>query len=380
MTYDLVVKGGTVIDASQGLDAVRDVALLNGKVAAVEASIPESDAREVVDAAGLIVTPGLIDMHVHAYWGVCVYGIEPDASNISKGVTTAMDCGSAGARTFPAFRRYVIERADTRLYALLNISAAGIISDKIGELQDPRWADVDEAVAAGRQNRDVVLGIKVRLSKDVTGEGKKAKVDALKRGLEAAEGIGGLLMVHVGDEETPLEDLTTHLRPGDVVTHAFRQYGGIVGTDRQVSDGVKEARAHGVLFDVGHGAGSFNFDSADHALADGFPPDSISSDVSFISVEGPVFDLVTTMSKFIHLGLPLNEVVRLTTQAPAKIMGIDDTLGTLRPGAEGDVTLLRLDDGSFEFTDAQGVTVQGRQKLNHVLTVKKGRVYRPWLR
>lgn len=380
MTYDLLIKGGTVVDPSQGLDAILDVALSDGKIAAVQDSIPENDAREVVDAGGMIVTPGLIDLHVHAYWGVCCYGIEPDVSNISKGVTTAMDCGSAGARTFPAFRRYVIERADTRLYALLNISAMGIISDKIGELQDPRWADVDEAITAGRQNRDLVLGIKVRLDNTVTGEDKNAKVNALKRGLEAAEGTGGLLMMHVGDEKTPLEALTTYLRPGDVVTHAFRQYGGIVGAGRQISDEVKEARARGVLFDVGHGAGSFNFDSADHALADGFFPDSISSDVSSISVEGPVFDLVTTMSKFIYLGLPLSEVVRLSTEAPAKIMGVDDRLGTLKVGAEGDVTLLRLDDGRFEFTDAQGVTVEASQKLSHVRTVKGGKVHRPWLR
>jgi dihydroorotase len=187
-------------------------------------------------------------------------------------------------------------------------------------------------------------------------------------------------MVHVGDKETPLEELTSLLRPGDIVTHAFRQFGGLVGDDRKVSDGVREARNRGVLFDVGHGAGSFNFDAADHALAEGFPPDTISSDVSSISVEGPVFDLVTTMSKFIYLGLPIYEVIKLSTMAPAKVMGLENIIGTLRIGSIGDVAVLRLDEGSFKFTDAQGVTVESNQKLNHVQTVKNGRVYRPWLK
>ena len=378
MTYDLVIKGGTVVDPSQGLHETRDVGLSAGKVAAIEASIPRREAREVLDAEGLIVTPGLIDLHVHAYWGVCAYGVEPDLSNIARGVTTAMDCGSAGARTFPAFRRYIMERSDTRLFALLNISAMGIISHEIGELPDQRWADVDEAIEVGRLNRDLVKGIKVRLSKGIVDN--DSKVDMLKRAIEAAEALDALVMVHVGDRETPLDTLTPMLRPGDVVTHAFRYEGGVVGEDRHVLEGLWEDKQRGIIFDVGHGAGSFSFDTADHAMSQGFFPDNISSDVSTISIEGPVFDLVTTISKFLHIGLSLNDVIRLCTASAASAMAVDDELGTLKVGAEGDVTVLSLDEGEYTFTDAQGVSVTAGQRLNHVATVKGGQVYRPWLR
>ncbi len=376
MKYDVLVKGGTVIDPAQGIDDERDVALSDGKVAAVERGIDEAQAREVVDASGLIVSPGLIDMHVHAYPGVCCYGLEPDSTNIERGVTTAVDCGSAGARTFPAFRKYFVERADTRLYALLNISAMGIISDKVGELFDMRWADVDEAIEAGRKNRDVVLGIKVRLSSHVIA--KEDKLDALKRGIEAAEGIGGLVMVHVGDVETPLEKLTALMRPGDVVTHAFRQWGGIASADGEIVDEIKEARERGIVFDLGHGGGSCSFETVEMALADGFPPDTISSDVSTLSVEGPVFDLVTTMSKFLHFGMSLQDVVRRVTEAPARVMGLDGGLGTLGLGGAGDVTVLSLNEGDHELTDAQGTAVRARLKLKPVTVIRGGKIYRPW--
>ncbi len=375
---DILIKGGTVIDPSQGIHDVRDVAINDGKIAAIEGSIDHGASNEVIDAGGLIVTPGLIDMHVHAYPGVCCYGLEPDVTNIARGVTTAMDCGSAGARTFPAFRQYFIERAETRLYALLNISTMGIISSKIGELADMRWADVEETAEAGRLNRDVVLGVKVRLSSDIVA--MDDKLAALKRGVEAAEAFGGMVMIHVGDKETPLETLTAHLRPGDVVTHAFRQWGGVAGADREVVAELKDARGRGIVFDVGHGAGSCSFDTIETALANDFLPDTISSDVSTISVEGPVFDLVTTMSKFLHFGMSLYDVVGCTTQAPAQVMGLGEGLGTLQPGAIGDVSILSLDDGDFTFTDAEGNTTQAKRKINPVTTIKGGRVYRPWLR
>jgi len=218
MAYDLLIRGGTVIDTSQGLNDVRDVALSDGKVAAVEEGIPESLARETLDASDLIVTPGLLDLHVHVFWGATHYGIEPDTGNVEKGVTTAVDAGSAGAGTFPAFRRHVLERADTRLYALLNISAMGMISPKIGELEDLRWADVEAAVETGRANRDYVLGIKARLSVNLAGE---QDVEVLKRAIEAAEALDRFVMIHVGNTKTPLDELAAMLRPGDVVTHSF---------------------------------------------------------------------------------------------------------------------------------------------------------------
>ena len=377
MPYDLLIKGGQVIDPSQGLNTTQDVALEGGKVASVEEGIPESQAREIVDAQGLIVTPGLVDLHIHAYWGVAHYGIEPDPGNIAKGVTTALDVGSAGARTFPAFRKYVLERSRTRLYALLNISAMGMISNKIGELEDLRWADVEEAVAAVQANQDLILGIKARLSRNLAGD---HDVDALKRALEAAEALGTFLMIHVGDTKTPLEELCNMLRPGDVVTHCFHgKPHGVLDNTGKVIDGIREAQKRGVILDTGHGVGSFSFDTAEKALSQGLLPGNISSDLHMYNIEGPVYDQVTTLSKFLHLGLSLEEVVRCSTQTAATAIGKADTLGTLKVGAEGDVTLLRLEEGTFTFFDSHQKSVTAQQRLAHVLTVKGGRVYRPWL-
>ena len=374
--YDLLIENGRVIDPGQGLDGVANVAIANGKVADVGSEV-DGGATKVIDAGGLIVTPGLIDMHMHAYWGVCCYGLEPDAINIARGVTTALDCGSSGARTFPHFRRTVMERAETRLYALLNISAMGIISPAIGELYDMRWARVQDAGEMGIENRDLVLGVKVRLSHHTVFMADK--IDALKRAIAAAEMFGGFVMVHVGDIETPLETLTRHLRRGDVVTHAFRQWGGVVSADRTVVDEIRDAQQkEGIVFDVGHGGGSCSFDTIETALSQGFYPDTISSDVSTLSVEGPVFDLVTTMSKFLHFGISLPEVVRLTTQAPAAKMGLGDDLGSLKPGAAADVSILDVQDGDYTFMDAERETISARRKIEHVTTIKSGKVYRAW--
>ena len=378
MTYDLLIKGGTVVDPSQELNAMRDVALSGGKVAAIAESIAESEAREMVDATGLIVTPGLVDLHVHAYWGASDYGIEPDIGNIAKGVTTALDAGSAGAFTFPAFRKHVLERSDTRLYALLNISAMGMLSPMIGELEDLRWADVERAVETGRANRDYVLGIKARLGRVQAAEND---VDALRRALEAAEALDSLVMIHIGDSKTPLEELTAMLRPGDVVTHCFTGLpNGVLDDAGRVVAGVKEAQRRGVVFDVGHGAGSFSFDTAEKAISQGFMPGNISSDLHIYNIEGPVFDQVTTLSKFMHLGVSLYNVIRLSTETAAKTMGVGDRLGTLKVGADGDVAILRLDEGSYTLTDSTGVSVQAHQRLSHVQTIRRGQVYRPWLR
>ena len=377
MVYDLLIKGGRVIDPSQGLNSIQDVALMGGKVAFVQEDIPESQTRQLVDAHGLIVTPGLVDLHIHAYWGVAHYGIEPDPGNIGKGVTTALDAGSAGARTFPAFRKYVLERSRTRLYAILNISAMGMISNKIGELEDLRWADVDEAVASVQANRDLVLGIKARLSRHLAGD---HDVDALKRALEAAEALDTFLMIHVGDTKTPLEELCNMLRPGDVVTHCFHgKPHGVLDNTGKVIDGIWEAQERGVIFDTGHGVGSFSFDTAEKALSQGLLPGNISSDLHMYNIEGPVYDQVTTLSKFLHLGLSLEEVLRRSTHTAATAISKADALGTLKVGAEGDVTVLRLEDGNFTFFDSHKKSVTAQQRLAHVLTVKGGSVYRPWL-
>lgn len=376
--YDLLIKGGTVVDPAQGVNRPANVAFVNGRVASVATGISEDDAAEVYDASGLIVTPGLIDLHVHNFWGVSHYGIDPDITNLANGVTTAVDAGSAGAATFDAFRRYVIERADTRLYALLNISLTGMISDDIGELEDLRHADVGQAVRVGRENRDRIVGIKARLSQDIT---RQHDVESLKRAIEAAEAIGRFVMIHVGKTHTPLESLIEMLRPGDVVTHSFHGHAeGILDDAGKVKEAFREHQRRGIVFDVGHGAGSFSFDVAERAMADGFRPGNISSDLHLYNIEGPVFDQVTTISKLIWLGMSLYDVIGLTTVETAKTMGVHDRLGTLKAGAVGDATIARIDEGSFKLTDSYGRSVTSRKRLTHVATVKSGRMYKPWLR
>lgn len=375
--YDLIVKNGVLIDPSQNINDRRDIAFSDGKVASIETEISGNLANDVIDATGAIVTPGLVDLHVHVYWGVGHYGIDPDSTQIAKGVTTAVDAGSAGAWTFPAFRKYVMDRSSTRIFALLNISSMGMISPKIGELEDLRWADVDDAVRVGQANPDHILGIKVRLSQPLA---KNHDVDALKRGIEAAELLDKFVMIHVGNSFTPMEDLVNMLRPGDIVTHAYHGNNhGALDQSGRVYDGILEAQKRGVIFDIGHGAGSFTFDVAEKALAQGFYPGNISSDLHVYNIENPVHDQITTLSKFLHLGMPLEEVIRLSTSATALTMKSNNDIGTLKLNATGDATVMRISEGKFTFVDSLGTNVESSKRLEHVATVKDGRHYRPYL-
>ena len=232
--YDLIISGGRVIDPSQGMDAVRDVALAGGKVALVAEDLAADEAREVFDATGMIVTPGLIDLHTHDFWGASHYGVDPDTVHIARGVTTVLDAGSSGALTFPAFRRYVIDRTKTRIFAFLNISAMGMVLGYAG-LEDARWANVEEAVRVGRENRDVVLGVKARIP-PLPAEDYR---EILKRAIDAAEGMNGIFMLHLGGTSIPVAERLDMLRTGDVLTHSFRYSpggNGILDSDGNVLD------------------------------------------------------------------------------------------------------------------------------------------------
>ena len=376
--YDLIVLGGRVIDPSQGIDGVRDVALADGKVALVAENIPADQAQNVIDATGTIVTPGLIDLHTHDFWGASRYGVDPDTVHIARGVTTVVDAGSSGAHTFPAFRKYVIERARTRIFAMLNISGMGMALGYAG-LEDIRWAKVEHAVRVGKEHRDVVLGVKARIP-PLPADSYR---EVLRRAIDAAEGMDGIFMLHLGGTSIPVAERLNMLRPGDVLTHSFRYSAGgngILNSEGQVLQEAWKAKERGVVFDVGHGKGSFSFETMERAMAQGFLPDTISSDLHIGNVDRTVYDLHTTLSKFLHLGMRLDEVIRLGSEAPAKVIGKSDELGTLRPGAVGDMTISKLEEGRLELSDSGGrQVVEATSRLTHAETIKGGREYRRYL-
>ncbi|MDH5687551.1 MAG: amidohydrolase/deacetylase family metallohydrolase [Candidatus Bathyarchaeota archaeon] len=376
--YDLLVKGGIAVDPSQGLHEKRDIAIANGMIESAEKEISPDQARQMIDASGFIVTPGLIDLHVHVYTGVSHYGIDADAHSLAHGVTTVLDAGSSGADTFEGFRRYVVDVSATRIFALLNISSLGMVSPIAGELEDLRYASVEKAIEAIERNRDIIQGVKVRLSRSIVG---KNGIEPLLLAKRVSEAVRMPMMVHPGNTPVPLTDILSELRDRDILTHCFHGLEhGILDEQGNVLDEVREASRKGVVLDVGHGRGSFSFDVAEKALAQGVPPETISSDLHRYNVFGPVYSLATTVSKFLHLGLTLDESLEKVTSTPAKLLGIDDHLGNLRKGSIADISIFELKEGIFPFEDTMGKTVTGRKLLDPAAVVKGGRVFASRLR
>ncbi len=377
-TYDLVIQGGRVIDPAQNLDGVHDVALREGKVARLAESLPRSAARRVLDARGKIVVPGLIDLHAHVFPDVGPYGIDPDPYCLHRGITTVIDAGTSGALTFPAFRRFVIDRARTRIRALLHVVAIGMVAGstpRLGELEDLRYCVPEMAARVAEENRGTIVGFKVRCSRQYTAS---HDYEGMLRAQSVRDRCNLPLMVHIGNSYTPLSKLIPLIRQGDVLTHIYHSHRhGILDSKGRLRREVLEARRRGVLFDVGHGAGSFSFDVVERCLAQDFLPDTISSDLYSANVHGPVFDLVTTLSKFLLLGMSLSEVLRRATVNAAAAFDLGAKVGTLQPGAEADLSVLELQEGEFTFTDADGQSRPGKQKLAPVVTIKGGELYEP---
>jgi dihydroorotase len=374
--YDLLIRNATLIDPAQNIHTRKDVAFTGKHVAAVTDMIAPSEAHEVIDGTGKLLTPGWIDLHVHVYEGVSHLGIPADPYCIARGVTTAVDAGSAGADTFAGFRKFIIELSQTRLFALLNISSQGMLAMEVGELDDIRWADTQKALKVIESNRDVILGVKVRLSRGaIVSEASGFRPLQLAR--DVAEAAHLPMMVHPQDAWTAhTDDIVNLLRPRDVMTHCFNDsvIGGILDAQGRVHESVLAAVARGVSFDVGHGKGSFMWHVAETALAQGFAPQTISSDLHYYNYKGPVYDLATTVSKFLHLGVSLDDAIAKVTSVPARFLLRDD-LGTLRVGACGDAVLLELQRGEFAFHDARDEVRTGVQKLEPVVVVKDGKVY-----
>lgn len=354
--FDVVLKGGRVLDERNGVDGILDVAIAAGRIAAVGPDLPVGKAR-VHDVRGAIVAPGLIDIHTHVYHKATSLSVDPGLVARRAAITTLVDAGSAGAGNYDGFRDYVMAHSPYRILAYLNISFPGIFGfDKglfIGEATLAEMLPVDRCVKKIEANRDRIVGVKVRIGGPATGE---LGLGALRLALEAAEATGLPLMAHIGGPPPSYADVVSMLRPGDILTHCYRpDPNSALGPDGRVLPEVWAARERGVLFDIAHGMGAFGYASTEAALADNFPPDLISSDVHVVSIEGPGFDLLHTMSKLLNCGIPLPDVIGMSTSRPALAVRRPD-LGHLGVGAVADISVLREVESNYVFADVTGVT------------------------
>jgi dihydroorotase len=378
MTYDLILRGGRVIDPSQRLDAVSDVAFSGGKVAKVGPRLEGGSSTVVRNVAGKIVAPGLIDLHTHVYWGGTSLGIDAEEFCRTSGVTTSVDTGSAGPGNFAGFRKHVIERSQVRILAYLHVSHAGIFGFSnrvmVGESEELRLMNPVDAVEVANANRDVIVGIKVRVGLHASG---KSGAVPLQIALEVADAVGMPLMCHIDHPPPSYEEVIGMLRPGDVLTHAFRPFPNSPATHQgTVKREVLDARKRGVKFDIGHGKGSFAFKTARAMLANGFLPDTISSDVHQLCIDGPAYDQVTTMSKFLCLGMELGDVIAASTVNAAMALKRPE-LGSLKPGSVGDATVLAVKEGRFDYVDVVGEHLEADRRIVSEGVVVGGRWWHP---
>jgi dihydroorotase len=380
--YDLLLKGGHVLDPKNGINGRMDVAIQGSKIAKVAAAIDSSQARRTVPCEGLYVTPGLVDIHVHLYFSTALNSnlhgdsssyvgfraVHPDGFTFRTGVTTTVDVGSSGWRNFPEFRERVIEQSRTRVYAMLNIVGSGM-AGRSKVKQDLNDMSPEETARVAKQFPEHIVGVK-------TAHYAGPEWTPVDNAVKAATTAGIPVMVDFGTfrRERPFEELVTkHLRPGDMYTHFFIRSAPLVDADGKVRSFLHEARKRGVKFDVGHGAGSFSWSNAVPVLGQGFWPDSISTDLHQSSMNAGMKDMLNVMSKILNNGVPIYEVIRMSTINPATQIKRPQH-GHLSEGAEADVAVLRVDKGRFGFLDSGGARFDGTQLIVGELTLRAGQV------
>jgi dihydroorotase len=368
--FDILIRNGEIRDPGRGFKARADVGIRDGKIAAIAPSLPAENARDVVDARGLYVVPGLVDLHTHVYFGGgSVPGIEADPVAARSGVTTWVDAGSFAYDNVAGFQRYIVDRSQVRVYGFVYLYPAN---------RDPQADAVKyvrsamrptaEAIAA---NSDVLLGVKVQIGANMNG---RFSPEFLKIARELCDTHRLKLMVHVSDAPPEVPEIMAQMRPGDIITHSYTGHGtSLADAAGKLKAGVAEARARDVVFDLGHGLGSFSFAEARKCLDAGFPVDTISSDIYQRNIEGPVYDMPTTMSKLLYLGMSFDEVLARSTARPAKVIGRVEGMGTLQVGGPADVALLTVEEGQFRLVDSQRNAVMAKQKIACRLTICKGR-------
>lgn len=391
MRFDLIIKGGTVIDPGAELSGSLDVAIVGDRIAAVERDIPAGDGWRVVDASGQYVTPGLVDLHTHIYRGVGYFGVDADAIAWRCGVTTWVDAGSSGAFTIPGFREFIVEPARVRIRAFIAMSYMGIPGLNYDEYAVLQSLDADVLHRAVAANRDLVVGIKVRMG---TGRTGYQGLEPLRRARQAADELGLPIMCHIATSPPAVEEILALLTAGDIVTHSYTgQTERLIDGDGALLDAARQARERGIVFDIGHGSGSFSFESAEALARAGFWPDVISTDMHQVSLPGPnlldpmaqeivarvkgdgtpQFTLLTAMSKFLYLGWGFPDVIRAATSRPAEVLRLQGLVGTLRPGAYADVATFVVDRGEYRMFDIHGNERVATQMIRNVRTIVGGR-------
>jgi dihydroorotase len=378
--FDLVIRGGDVLDPSQQIRGKRDIGIRWGVVEAVQESIPAERALKTIDATGKLVTPGLVDLHCHVYPYGSAIGIPADELVQFQGTTTVVSAGDAGVNNLAALRRFIVAQTRARMYAFLHIANNGLSAFPVAELYNIDNAQVEACAMALAENPDFLIGVKVRMSENVIF---KHGIEPLRRGIQACEMCGwpARMMVHIGGVETRelMSDILNLLRPGDVLTHCYSGAPNMAGAftnivqDGKLLPAALAAKQRGVLFDIGHGGGSFDFTVAEVAIPAGCTPDTISSDIHVFSGNTPGTPfLPNVMSKFLALGFPLEQVVAMATSAPAKIINRTPKIGTLQIGAPGDVTIMDLVEGPVTFVDTRNNKRDGKLLLKPVQTVING--------
>jgi dihydroorotase len=375
LKYDLVIAGGEVLDPSQKLRGKRDIGIKFGQIAAVTPTIPAERAVQRIDASGKLVTPGLIDLHTHLcpHLGI---GLPADELIGITATTTAVSAGDAGAHTFGNFRHGVVPQSRTRLFGFIHIASIGLAGGLApGEMLNIDYAVVDACAKAVAENADLVLGVKVRITDTVVGQNG---LEPLRRAIKAAElaGKSFRVMCHIGAAPGALSDLLDLLRPGDILTHSYSGAGNNTVQNGRLLPAALAAKQRGVIIDVGHGGGSFDYTVAEPAIAQGLTPDTISSDIHAVSINTPGYPTMPwVMSKLLNMGLSLEDVVAKATIEPARIIGKVPGLGSLQVGAPADIAILDLIDGPVEFVDTRNNKRSGTKKLVPFLTVRGGRPF-----
>ncbi|MFV0338712.1 MAG: amidohydrolase family protein [Chthoniobacterales bacterium] len=380
---NFLIKNGEVFDGSGAPAVCADLRVRDGLIEEIGVDLP-TRGEEEIDASGLLVMPGLVDLHVHVFSGVGIWSIDPFEAGLRTGVTTLLDAGSAGSLTYPAFHQHVIERAPESIFALVNISMEGCllghssVTPTMGELCDARLINVEAAVQAVRDYPERIIGAKARLSA-VLADGREENERAALRGaVKVAEETGTFCMFHHAASTLSVSEVVSTMRAGDVYTHLYHPEADrpFSQADGRPEEALLEGRERGVLFDVGHGAGAFLWEVAEAACQQyGFWPDIISTDIHQFNLHGPVWDMPTTMSKFLHLGWPLEKVIQASTSTPARAMRMEEEIGLLKVGRRAEIAILERLDGAFNLRDVRGTQRKVSCRLAPKMVIKGGEKY-----